>query len=197
MNAKSLIPISLVSGLIGGVLGSWVMSAWQSSATFETVRVTKDLIVAPAGENEKGCRLSPNGTITATGGMVANQVRGNLVVGNSLIASLNATQQTLENQQIVAQMTAIPDRGGELVLRSRDGVFCPGVGPVVRGYETVLGFNKDNSTPTLYTRNVAQGEQGRAFLLCAKPKPQQQQQQPDAAAQQPYDQASRQQAPRQ
>lgn len=171
MNAKWLIPASLFCGVLGGMLGSWIMPDNQQSATFETVRVTKDLFVAPNLITEKGCRISADGTVTATGGLIANQVRGNVIIGHSLFASMNATQQSLENQEIAAEITANEDRGGELILRNRDGVLCPAKGPVNKGFATVLGFDKNNRVPTLFTQDLGQGPQGRAYVVCAKPKP--------------------------
>lgn len=141
------------------------------AATFETVQVTRELVVASSGKPEVGVRLVGDGTVTATGGLMGNQVRGNLIVGRSLIASLNATQQTLENQQIVAELKATPDRGGAMILRNPSGVFCPAKGPVTQGYETFVGFDRERGMPSIYTQDVAQGPQGRSFFVCMKPKP--------------------------
>jgi hypothetical protein len=160
----------LCFGLIGGVVGRYVSPARPESATFETVLITKGLVVAPDASSEKGCRLSPDGTVTATSGLIANQVRGNVVMGHSLIASLNATQDSLENQQIAAEMSANTERGGLLVLRNREGNFCPAKGPVSKGYETFVGFDKNQGMPSIYTQNLAQGPQGLAFFVCVKPK---------------------------
>ena len=162
--------LSLCSGLVGGVVGRYVLPDNPQSATFETVRITKGLIVAPDASTEKGCRLSADGTVTATGGLVANQVRGNIIIGRSLIASLNATQESLENQQIAAEMSATADRGGLLVLRNREGNFCPAKGPVSQGYETFIGFDKDKGQPSIYTQNIAQGPLGQSFFVCVKPR---------------------------
>jgi hypothetical protein len=73
-------------GLIGGVVGRYVLPDNLKSATFETetVRITKGLTVAADASTEKGCRISADGTVTATGGLVANQVRGNIIIGHSL-----------------------------------------------------------------------------------------------------------------
>jgi hypothetical protein len=168
MNAKWLLPTSLLCGLIGGMIGHWLIPDVQDqkTATFETVQVTKNLIVSADASADKGCRISAEGTITATGGLVANQVRGNLIVGHSLLATLNATQQSLEQQQIAVEMTANADRGGELILRNREGLFCPVRGPAKQGFETFLGFDKNNQTPSLFIHNIAQGPQGRAFVAC-------------------------------
>lgn len=189
MNAKWLLPASLICGLIGGMIGQWILPGKpeSTSVTFESVRVTKDLVVAPANSPDKGCRMAVDGTITATGGLVANQVRGNLIVGRSILATLNATQQSLEQQQIAAEITANPDRGGELIIRNREGLFCPVNGPAVQGYETFIGFDKNNHIPTIFTQNIAQGQQGRAYVVCMAPKaakPQQQSQDPNGQANQ-------------
>jgi hypothetical protein len=171
MSAKWLLPASLICGLIGGMLGNWMMPDRRNSATFETVRITKELFVVPGSTTDKGCRLSADGTVTATGGLIANQVRGNVIVGRSILASLNATQQSLENQEIAAEITANADRGGELILHNRDAVFCPAKGPVAKGHATFIGFDKnDNHAPAIYTQDIGQGVQGRAFVVCAKPK---------------------------
>lgn len=172
VNPKHLIPACLVCGLVGGILGQWLVSMCQKTATFDTVRVTKELVVAPEGTTEKGCRLATDGTITATGGLIANQVRGNLIVGRSLLASLNATQESLENQQIAAEITASPNAGGGLVLRSQNGLFCPSKGRATQGFETVVAFNPEGGVPSIYTQDITQGPQGRSFFVCMKPKPQ-------------------------
>jgi hypothetical protein len=172
MNSKWWqLPAALLCGLLGGMIGSWLMPHAQNSATFETVRVTKDLVIAPNLIAEKGCRISADGTVTATGGLVANQIRGNLIVGRSLLASVNATQQTLENQLISVEIGAHEDRGGEIVLHNRDAAFCPSKGPAKKGFATYLGFDKGNQAPAIFTQDIAQGPQGRAFVVCAKPKP--------------------------
>lgn len=170
MDGKFLLPAALLVGMIGGMIGQWIMPG-PKSATFETVQVTKELIVAPSAQREAGCRLASDGTVTATGGLLANQVRGNLIVGHSLIASLNATQQSLDNQQIVAELTATPDRGGAMVLRSQSGVFCPSKGPANQGYETFVGFDRERGMPSIYTQDITQGAQGRSFFVCMKPQP--------------------------
>lgn len=144
----------------------------SKTTTFDTVRVTKELIVAPDGISEKGCRLAADGTVTATGGLIANQVRGNLIVGRSLLASLNATQESLENQQIAAEITASPAAGGGLVLRSQNGLFCPSKGRASQGFETFVGFNPEGGVPSIYTQDIALGPQGRSFFVCMKPKAQ-------------------------
>lgn len=192
MNAKWLLPASLLCGLIGGMVGHWIIPGQdQKTATFETVRVTKDLIVAPDGSADKGCRVSAEGTVTATGGLVANQIRGNLIVGRSLLATLNATQQSFEQQQIAVEMTANADRGGELILRNREGLFCPANGPAAQGFETFVGFDKTNHSPAIYMQNISQGAQGRAFVVCAKPqqRPANQQQETASQANQPASQS--------
>jgi len=83
----------------------------RSTPTFETIRVTKDLLVPPDVTTDKGCRIRADGTITATGGFVAHQIRGNLIVGRSILASTNATQQALDNQKIAVEIFANEDRG--------------------------------------------------------------------------------------
>jgi hypothetical protein len=172
MNPKWSLPASLVCGLIGGILGNYLMQEdmTRKSATFETVRVTKELVVAGEGSPEKGCRVSSDGAVTATGGLIANQVRGNLIVGRSLLATLNSTQQALEQQQIAAEITANPDRGGELIIRNREGVFCPLQGPSKQGFETFIGFDKNSHIPTIFTQHIGQGPQGRAYVVCMTPK---------------------------
>jgi hypothetical protein len=162
--------LPLCFGLVGGVIGRYVLPGSPRSATFETVQITKGLIVAPDGSSEKGCRISAEGTVTATGGLVANQVRGNVIIGRSLLASLNATQESLENQQIAAEISGSADRGGRLVLRNREGNFCPAKGPVSQGYETFVGFDKDKGLPSIYTQNIAQGPSGQSFFVCVKPR---------------------------
>ena len=166
-----LLSASLICGLIGGIIGNWIMLPNRNTATFETIRVTKDLLVSPDATMDKGCRISADGTITATGGFVAHQIRGNLIVGRSILASTNATQQTLDNQKIAVEISANEDRGGELILRNRDGILCPAQGPVTKGFATFLGFNKTNNAPAIYTQDISLGAQGRAFVVCAKPKP--------------------------
>ncbi len=180
-----LLPASLICGLIGGMIGQWIIPPGQNqkSVTFETVRVTKDLIVTPSDSPEKGCRLGADGTITATGGLVANQVRGNLIVGHSLLATLNATRQSLDQQQIAAELTANPECGGGLLLRSREGILCPANGPAVQGFETFIGFDKSSHGPAIFTQNIAQGPQGRAYVVCATQQPKSPQPQPDTASQ--------------
>lgn len=171
MGAKGwLIPAALFCGFLGGAAGNWCMSQCHRSATFETVRVTKDLLVAPLETPDKGCRVSADGAVTATGGLVANQVHGNVIVGRTILASANATQQRLENQEIAVEISAGSERGGEIVIRNRDSVFCPAKGPIAKGYVTFIGFDKNNQMPAIYTHDVGQGPQGRAFVVCAKPK---------------------------
>jgi hypothetical protein len=173
MRFKQVLPsvvLPLCFGLVGGVVGRYVLPDNPKSATFETVRITKGLIVAPDASTEKGCRICSDGTVTATGGLVANQVRGNIIIGRSLLASLNATQESLDNQQIAAEMSATADRGGLLVLRNREGNFCPAKGPVSQGYETFVGFDKDRGQPSIYTQNIAQGPVGQSFFVCVKPR---------------------------
>jgi hypothetical protein len=162
--------LPLCFGLIGGVVGHYVLPDNPKSATFETVRISKELVVAPDSSTEKGCRISSDGSVTATGGLVANQVRGNIIIGRSLLASLNSTQESLENQQIAAEMSATVDRGGLLVLRNREGNFCPAKGPVSQGYETFVGFDRDKGQPSIYTQNIAQGPLGQSFFVCVKPR---------------------------
>jgi len=58
-----------------------------------------------------------------------------------------------------------------LILRNRDGILCPAQGPATKGFATFLGFNKTNSAPAIYTQDISQGAQGRAFVVCAKLKP--------------------------
>jgi hypothetical protein len=195
MDAKWLLPASLLCGLVGGMAGHWVIpsSLDPKTATFETVRVTKDLIVAPDATTDKGCRIAAEGTITATGGLVANQIRGNLVVGRSILATLNATQQSLDQQQIAVEMTANADRGGELVIRNREGLLCPAAGPAKQGFETFIGFDKTNHSPAIFMQNNGQGDAGRAFVVCAKPQqrqPAQQHQETASQANQPASQQS-------
>lgn len=72
--------LPLCCGLVGGVVGRYALPDNPQSPTFETVRITKGLIVAPDASTEKGCRISADGTMTATGGLVANQVRGNMTL---------------------------------------------------------------------------------------------------------------------
>jgi hypothetical protein len=173
MNFKQTLPsvvLSLCAGLTGGVASRHLLPDNPQSATFETVRITKGLVVAPDATSEKGCRISSDGTVTATGGLIANQVRGNVVIGRSLIASLNATQDSLENQQIAGEMSATADRGGLLALRNRDGTFCPARGPASQGYETFVGFDKEKGQPSIYTQDIAQGPLGQSFFVCMKPK---------------------------
>jgi hypothetical protein len=173
MNFKQIlwsIVLPLTFGLLGGVAGRFITPAFgPKSATFETVHVTNSLIVSPDA-SEKGCRMSSDGTVVATGGVVAHQVRGDLVIGRSLVASLNPTKDSLENQQIAGEMSATADRGGLLVLRNQEANLCPAKGPVSRGYETFLGFDKDKGTPSIYTQDIAQGPMGQSFFVCVKPK---------------------------
>jgi hypothetical protein len=175
VSAKILLPVSLLCGFVGGVLGHWVVPG-SKTATFETVQVTRELIVTPKGQPEQGCRLVADGTVTATGGLIGNQIRGNLIVGRSLMASLNATQQTLDNQLIVAEISANPARGGTLVLRNQNGIYCPSRGKATQGYETFMGFDGERGVPAFYIQDIAQGPQGRAFFVCTKPQPPTQQQ---------------------
>jgi len=184
MNSVQTAIASLICGLIGGIVGQTFVGATQRSATFETVRVTKSLLVSADAAGSKGCRMASDGTMTATGGLVANQVRGNLIVGRALLASLEATRQTLQQQHIAAELTATADRGGGLVIRSRDGAFCPAEGPPTKGFETVVGFEGDGNAPAIYTQNIAEGRQGRSFVVCMKPRPAQPQRPETAAAQQ-------------
>ena len=195
MNAKWLLPASLICGLIGGMVGQWIIPSGQNqkSVTFETVRVTKDMIVAPSDLPDRGCRLAADGTITATGGLVANQIRGNLIVGRSLLATLNATQQSLDQQQIAAELTANPESGGGLLLRSREGILCPANGPTAQGFETFVGFDKSSHSPSMYTQNIAQGPPGRAYLVCMTPKPKSSQPQSQPETANPTNQPSQQQ----
>jgi hypothetical protein len=193
MNTKSVLLVSLTSGLacgfVGGLLACWVMSPDGKSATFETVRITKDLFVAPASAPEKGCRLDAGGTIVASGGLVANQIRGNLIVGQSVMATFNATQQSLDQQQIAAVMTANPELGGGLMLRSPEGIFCPAKGPSKQGFETFIGFDKASHAPAMFTQNNALGQEGRAYMICAAPKAKgPQSQAPNQPQSQPQDQ---------
>jgi hypothetical protein len=162
--------LSSCCGLLGGAVGRYALPDKSQSPTFETVRITKGLFVAPDAKSETGCRILPDGTVTATGGLMANQVRSNVIVGRSLLASLNATQDSLQNQQIAVEISAAADRGGVLVLRNREGNFCPAKGPAGQGYETFVGFDKDNGAPSIYTQNIAQGPLGQSFFVCLKPK---------------------------
>ena len=184
VSTKVLLSVSLLCGFVGGVLGHWVVPG-PKTATFETVQVTRELIVTPKGQPEQGCRLLADGTVTATGGMIGNQIRGNLIVGRSLMASLNATQQTLDNQLIMAEISANPGRGGTLVLRNQNGIYCPSRGKATQGYETFIGFDGDRGVPSIYIQDIAQGPQGRAFFLCTKP---QSPTQPQAQTQSPQQQ---------
>ena len=170
MSPKILLPASLICGLIGGMIGHMLFSALPEDAEFKTVTVTDSLVIAPEADSEAGCRLSADGTVMATGGLVANQVRGNLIAGQSIVASLNATQQPLENQLILAELTASPAQGGMLIVRDLRGVKCPANGDIKEGFATFVGYDEKTGAPAMFVQDIAKGPAGRGLAVFALPK---------------------------
>ncbi len=174
MDSKKLIGsvsvVSFVFGLLGGTLGAWLFSGNESDPTFKTVTVTDSLIVKTEDSTGAGCKLLPDGTATLTGGLIANQVRGQVFSGQSFLASTNPLSATLGDQKVMAQMTADPNSGGQLIARSREATLVPAQGAPALGNMAVIAFNRQNGKAEIFTQDVAAGDAGRSFMLSMRPR---------------------------
>ncbi len=97
MNAKLLLAVtglsSLACGLLGGVLGAWLVSGSGDDVTFKTVTITDGLLVKADDSEGPGCKLLPDETATLTGGLIVHQVRGQIFSGQTFLASTNPVKQ--------------------------------------------------------------------------------------------------------
>jgi len=107
------------------------------------------------------CRIT-NGSLAVTSNVIAatvqgrvllgENVRGNLVLGQTLAATANPNA-ALGDQQIYAQLAAVPNRGGILIVRDPKGVHIPKNGQVKTGQEMLFGFTGPGD-PAAYLRDV-------------------------------------------
>jgi len=157
---------SLVCGLAGGAGGAWFFGGSSGGdATFETLKVTKGILIQSGEAEGQGCKLLADGTATLTGGLIANQVRGQIFSGQNFLASTNPVNATLGDQQVMAQMTADPKSGGQIIARNRDATLIPAKGMQPQGSMAVIAFNAANGRPEIFTHDLAAGDLGRAFML--------------------------------
>ncbi len=179
MNAKQLVAVtsasSLLCGLLGGVLGAWLVSGSGGDVTFKTVTITDGLLVKADDSEGPGCKLLPDGTATLTGGLIAHQVRGQVFSGQTFFASTNPVNATLGDQQVMAQMTADPNTGGQLIARSREATLVPAKGQVARGNMAVIAFSPQNGKAEIFTQDLTDPKTGRAYMMAVSQKPQPQQ----------------------
>ncbi len=176
MNSKLALPVVCVFALLGGVFGGWLFSNGENpNPTFESVTVTKDLIVASPdnmdSETGAGCRLRPDGTLTVTKGLLANQIRGQVIAAQSVLASANPLHASFDEQQIMAQMTADPKSGGKFVALNLDATLVPVRGASPKGSATCIRFHPENGRPEIFTHDLTLGEQGKSFMLSHNAKP--------------------------
>ena len=155
--------------MLGGLLGAWLFSRGENpNPTFESVTITKDLVVASGDGKGAGCRLRPDGTLTVTKGLLANQIRAQVISAQSVLASTNPLGASFDNQKILAQMTADPRSGGKIIALNLDATLVPAQGPSARGNVACIRFHPDNGRPEIFTHDLARGETGKSFMLSVR-----------------------------
>jgi len=168
-NAKwTLAGIGLFAGLFGGFIGARLFPAAPSVADFHQIKaghiVARSVQVvdedngtscniaggdmALSGRLRVGNGLRVQGTddkvlCDISGGHMAvpGCVRGNIVLGNRIFASTNPISASLNKQEILAEMSALPEQGGVMIVRNPKGVFIPEQGKVSSGQAIMVGYN--------------------------------------------------------
>ena len=181
LNSKTIFPVAisaaaitgLFAGLLGGFIGAWLggsSAEIPKDLTVETLNaksiVTRSL-VAETDEEGVECQIG-GGSIVASKAIVAARVASNVIAAKSLVASDKPTTESLDKQKIVAELAAMPDCGGVLILRNQEGANTPAAGPVKAGQAIFLGYNK-GGTPMAYTQDIPNGVDGRSFFVRAVP----------------------------
>ena len=170
LHTKLALPLVCILCVFGGLLGASIFStAPETNPTFESVTITEDLVVASGCKEGAGCRMRPDGTLTATKGLLTNQIRGQVVSAQSSLASTNPLNASLDDQQILAQMVADPRSGGRLVALNLDAAMVPSQGPPPRGTSACIGFHPGSGRPEIFTQDLARGEAGKSFVLSVRP----------------------------
>lgn len=192
-NAKwTLVGIGLFAGLFGGFIGARLFPAAPPTVDCERVDATEIVARSVQVVDENGdvsCRIVGGDMAIAgrvrvgtglrvqskdnkvlcdiSGGHLAvpGCVRGNIVLGSRLFASTNPTTATLDRQEILAEMSALPDRGGMMIVRDPKGVFVPGKGNVSQGQAIMIGYN--NSVKPLVAVNDI--DKDRQYRFWASP----------------------------
>ncbi len=154
---------------LGGSSGGWLFSPGEH-ARFETVHVTGNFVVGADAQQGEGCRLLPCGTLTATRGIMANQIRGQVVSCQSLFAATNPLSASFDDQEILAQIVADPQSGGRIVALNRAATLVPRRGAPTGGQAARIRFHPQNGAPEVFTHDLAQGEAGKAFMLSMRPE---------------------------
>ncbi len=169
MNTKLALPLVCASALAGGVFGGWLFSPGENrNPTFETVTVTKNLLVAQGPESEAGCRMFPDGTLSVSKGLLASQIRSQILASQTILASTNPLSASFDQQKIMAQMTADPRSGGKFLALNVDATLVPAQGAPAKGSVACIRFHPENGRPEVFTHDLAQGEQGKSFMLAYK-----------------------------
>ena len=159
-----------VHAFAGGVVGGWYFAPSENAnPTFETVTVTDGLWVAKSRESAAGCRLGSDGTVTASQGMLANQIRASVIGAQSILASSNPLSASFDDQQILAQMTADPQAGGKIIALSPDAALVPAAGAPKKGMAACIRFHPQSGQPELFTHDLARGESGKSYMVAYKP----------------------------
>ena len=175
MDSKKLIGIvcvcSLVFGILGGAIGSRFLSGDRENVTFKTVTITDGLLIKAKDSEGPGCKLLPDGTATLTGGLIAHQVRGQIFSGQTFLASANPINATLNDQMVMAQMTADPKTGGRIIVRSRAATLIPANGETAQGNMAVIAFNAQNGRAEIFTQDMTDLKTGRAYMVVMSQKP--------------------------
>lgn len=160
------LPVVCFCAFVGGLLGSWLFSPKaELNPTFETVTVTGDLVVTDDEEQGAGCRLRADGTVTASQGVLANQVRAKVIAAQSILASTNPTTASFDHQQIMVQMTADPQSGGKVVAVNREATLIPSADAAQQGSAACIRFHPDNGRPEIFTHDLARGEVGKSYMV--------------------------------
>jgi len=181
LNSRMIFSVAVsaaaVTGLFAGLLGGFLAARLggpsmeiPKNLTVESLNaksiVTRSF-VAETDEEGVECQIG-GGSIVASKAIVGARLAGNVLAAKSIIASDKPTTARLEEQKIVAELAAMPDCGGVLILRNQEGANTPATGPVKAGQAIFLGYAK-GGTPMAYTQDIPRGLDGRSFFVRAVP----------------------------
>lgn len=176
MNTKFVVAIAVLSAIIGGATGAILSHTTLSYADskdkvkfgeIEADKITARLVSADVfvSEDEKEgikCYIS-KGEIYASKRIIGAHIKGTYIVGGHVLIASNPVATNLNDHKIYIELAAMPETGGVIVIRNKDGVLVLGKGRVETGNATAIGYDR-NGSPIMYLHDMKMGDAGMKFI---------------------------------